>query len=607
MCGIVAYVGADNGVPFVIDGLRRLEYRGYDSAGLALIAQSKIRLEKKVGSIDVLARALTKKHQSGVVIGHTRWATHGEPSDLNAHPHTDAAGQLAVVHNGIIENAVELRQGLKKQGIVCTSDTDTEILAHLIALALSELQDLEGAVRQALKLVTGTYGLAVISKNVPNALVVASRGSPLVLGVGQDAMYIASDPLALVRYTQQVVYLEDEEIAWVDANGYRVSTLNATPSLKQEETLEIQDASCDKGNHTHFMHKEIFEQARTLARGIKGRLDQRFSTARLDGLNLSPTEIKQIKRVKVLGCGSAQIAGLAGAHMLEQLARLPSQAESAAEFLCRNPVIESDTLFIAVSQSGETYDTLAAVQEIQRKGGTVIGVVNVVGSAIARACKGGIYLHAGDEISVASTKAVSGMLLSFALLALYLGRIKDLSAAEGRRLVDALLALPETVEQILSLDTELKALALHYDAIKHAYFVGRAQGFPVAMEGALKLKEVSYIHAEAYPIAELKHGPLAMISPDLPTFIIFPDDDLKVRNLNSVEEIKARGGPVIGFVQQIEDKKAFDHAIVLPKLHPVLDSILLLIPLQLFAYHAALLRACDIDRPRNLAKSVTVE
>ncbi|PID62055.1 MAG: glutamine--fructose-6-phosphate transaminase (isomerizing) [Gammaproteobacteria bacterium] len=610
MCGVVGYIGrpesADNAVPFLIEGLRRLEYRGYDSAGVATIDGPGIEIVKKRGKVDNLVAVLPESLSGHIGIAHTRWATHGEPSDINAHPHLDAAGSVAVVHNGIIENARELRQWLEGQGTDFVSDTDSEIFAHLIAHHL-EGHTPEEAVRRALQHVNGAYGLLVLLRDHPDCLVAARKGSPLLLGIGDGRMYVGSDPQALVRHTQQVVYLDDEEIAVIDADSYRVINLKAESQEKPASLLDVDDLIADKGEHEHYMLKEILEQPNTLRRALRGRLDERFATARLDGLNLAPAELQRFRRVRLLGCGSALIAARYGAHAIETLARVPCEAESAAEFRYRHPVIEPDTLFIVVSQSGETADTLAAVEEIKRKGGTVVGVVNVVGSSIARACHGGIYLHAGAEISVVSTKAFTAMQLCLLLFALHLGRMKDLSPKEGRQLVAALSALPETIEACLADRAEWAAVGESHAGYDQAFFIGRCGAVALAEEGALKLKEVSYIHAEAYAASELKHGPLAMISEDLPTFVILPDDELREKMLSSVSEIRARQGKLVGIVQNPEDASLFDDAVLVPRLHPLVDGITLTIPMQVVAYHAALARGCNIDQPRNLAKSVTVE
>ncbi|MEV5711167.1 glutamine--fructose-6-phosphate transaminase (isomerizing) [Actinoallomurus sp. NPDC052274] len=600
MCGIVAYVGPRDAVPILTEGLARLEYRGYDSAGLAVLGRAgDLRVRKAKVRVGELAAELPTRFKGAPGIGHTRWATHGEPSDANAHPHV--AGPIAVVHNGIIENADELRAELVADGVALSSETDSEVLPHLIAR--SGEAELEDAVREALSRVVGTYGIAVVDARHPRVLVVARNGSPVVLGIGEKEMFAASDVAALVRYTRQVVHLDDGELATVRADGFRTSTLDRRATRKEPSLIEAEEAAYDAEGYTHFMRKEIHEQPAAVERALRGRLDLRFHTAHLGGLNLDPREAREIRRVKILGCGSAYYAGQVGAQLIEELARIPADAEPASEFRYRNPVVEADTLYVAVSQSGETYDTLAAVQELRRKGGRVLGVVNAVGSAIARECDGGVYLHAGPEIAVASTKAYTSTAVVFALLALHLGRIHDLSPADGRRIAEGLRALPAQIEKILDQEDRIAELAREFAAYRSMLFVGRVRGWPVAREGAQKLKEVSYVHAEAYPASELKHGPLALVSPELPAVAVVPDDELLDKNLSTLGEIRARRGRVL----TVGHRELGEDAIVVPKNEPELDPILLPIPLQLLAYHAAVALGHDVDKPRNLAKSVTVE
>ena len=605
MCGIVGYVGHQNAVPILVEGLHRLEYRGYDSAGLALHRKNGIAVHKRRGKVREMEASLPKRFSGVTGVGHTRWATHGAPSDENAHPHLDASGRIAVVHNGIIENAHELRRQLEARGVVFASETDTEVLAQLIGSVVTD--SLEDAVRTALRSITGTYGIAVMDSRHPDQIVVARNGSPVILGIGDKEMFIASDASALVRHTQQAIYLDDGEIAVVEARGYRVTSLDAAPTLKQPTRLDVVDDQLSKGAFSHFTLKEIHEQPDAVRGTLRGRLDRRFATARLDGLNLTARELLRFRRIKILGCGSACISGFLGARMIERLSRIPCDAESAAEFRYRNPVIEDDTLYVAVSQSGETFDTLAAVDEIKRKGGAVVGIVNVVGSTIARACGRGVYLHAGPEVAVVSTKTFMSTLVAFVLLALHLGRMKDVSAGAGRRLIDALEQLPEQLAALIAQQAHTAALAKKYARFSNAYFVGRNEGYALAMEGALKLKEVSYLHAEAYPASELKHGPLALVSPETLTVVVIPSDDLFEKNVSTIEEIRARRGPVLALAHREDLPVAVDDVIVVPQLHELLDPLLMLVPLQQFAYQVAIERGCDIDQPRNLAKSVTVE
>ena len=601
MCGIVGYIGRRDAIPVLLEGLRSLEYRGYDSAGLAVIHRNRLQVTKTAGRVQDLRdrindRANTK---ATVGIGHTRWATHGEPNETNAHPHTDTAGRIAVVHNGIIENAEQLRDQLTRKGVTLVSDTDTEALAHLIAAEATGEVTLEEAVRRALGHVEGTYGLVVLDTFHQNELVIARNGSPLVLGIGDGEMFVASDVAALVRYTKQVVYLDDAEIATVRAADYRAS--------KKPTTVEAEAGDYELGAFEDFMRKEIHEQPEALRRALRGRLDERFATARLGGINLDPRQLRSIREVTFLGCGSAYYAGQMGAVLVEELARIPAGAEPASEFRYRNPVVDPDTLYVAVSQSGETIDTLMAVQELRRKGGQVIGAVNVVGSAIGRECGTGVFLHAGPEIAVASTKALTNMAASFAMLALLLGRVRDLSAAAGQRVVAGLRALPDQIDQVLAEEEAVAEIARRFADAEHMFFIGRVRGWPVAREGAQKLKEISYVHAEAYQASELKHGPLALINASMPSVVLVPADELLSKNISTIEQIKARGGPVIAVTSADLPLDLADATIRIPRAEPELEPILLNVPLQLLAYHIATKLGRDIDKPRNLAKSVTVE
>jgi len=670
VCGIVAHVGSRDCVPILLEGLAQLEYRGYDSAGIAVVSRTGgMRVHKGKSRVAGLAATLPARFKGSPGIGHTRWATHGEPNDINAHPHV--VGPVAVVHNGIIENADELRAKLIAEGAEFVSDTDSEVLAHLIARAggyrpgagaaadgaesggapehngsangssaangtvasgrgatakasgarsatkagrangtMAGHQtgvDLEEAVRQALTSVVGTYGIAVLDARCPDRVVAARNGSPVVLGIGDKEMFVASDVAALVRYTRQVVHLDDGEVATVRADGFHTSTLDARTTTHEPLLIEADLRSYTADGYTHFMRKEIHEQPRTVERALRGRIEERFSTAHLGGLNIDAREARAIRRVKILGCGSAFYAGQVGAQLIEELARIPADAEAASEFRYRNPVVEADTLYIAVSQSGETHDTLAAVRELKRKGGRVIGVVNAVGSAIARECEGGVYLHAGPEISVTSTKTFTATCVVFSLLALHLGRIHDLSPADGARVIAGLHALPGQVTQILAEEERIADLAKDLSGYHGMFFVGRVRGWPIAREGAQKLKEVSYLHAEAYPASELKHGPLALVGPDLPTVAMVPDDELRDKNISTLGEIKARRGRIIAVGHGTLDARLADDMVEVPKNEPELDPILLSVPLQLLAYHAAVTLGNDVDKPRNLAKSVTVE
>ncbi|MFI7097101.1 glutamine--fructose-6-phosphate transaminase (isomerizing) [Streptomyces lydicus] len=608
MCGIVGYIGKRDVAPLLLEGLQRLEYRGYDSAGIAIHASGTgkaagLKTAKAKGRVRELESRLPKRFAGTTGIAHTRWATHGAPTDENAHPHLDTEGKVAVVHNGIIDNASELRARLTAEGIVFASETDTEVLAHLIGRSTAE--KLEERVREALRHIEGTYGIAVLHADFPDRIVVARNGSPVVLGIGEHEMFVSSDVAALVSHTRQVVTLDDGEMATLKADDYRTYTTEGSRTTSAPETVEYAAESYDLGGHDTYMHKEISEQADAVDRALRGRIDDRFSTVHLGGLNLDAREARTIRRVKILGCGTSYHAGQIGAQMIEELARIPSDAEPASEFRYRDPVVDPDTLYVAVSQSGETYDVLAAVQELKRKGARVLGLVNVVGSAIARETDGGIYVHAGPEVCVVSTKCFTNMVVSFALLALHLGRIRDLSVADGKRIIEGLRKLPGQIDEILKGEEEIKKLSARYADAKSMMFIGRVRGYPVAREASLKLKEVSYIHAEAYPASELKHGPLALIEPAMPTVAIVPDDDLLEKNRAALEEIKARSGRILAVAHQEQEKA--DDTIIVPKNEPELDPILMGIPLQLLAYHTALALGRDIDKPRNLAKSVTVE
>ncbi|MFE3887817.1 glutamine--fructose-6-phosphate transaminase (isomerizing) [Streptomyces lydicus] len=609
MCGIVGYIGKRDVAPLLLEGLQRLEYRGYDSAGIAIHAKGTgkaaggLKTVKAKGRVRELESRVPKRFAGTTGIAHTRWATHGAPTDENAHPHLDTEGKVAVVHNGIIDNAADLRARLTAEGIEFASETDTEVLAHLIGRSTAE--KLEERVREALRHIEGTYGIAVLHADFPDRIVVARNGSPVVLGIGEREMFVSSDVAALVSHTRQVVTLDDGEMATLKADDYRTYTTEGSRTTSAPETVEYAAESYDLGGHDTYMHKEISEQADAVDRALRGRIDDRFSTVHLGGLNLDPREARGVRRVKILGCGTSYHAGQIGAQMIEELARIPSDAEPASEFRYRDPVVDPDTLYVAVSQSGETYDVLAAVQELKRKGARVLGLVNVVGSAIARETDGGIYVHAGPEVCVVSTKCFTNMVVSFALLALHLGRIRDLSVADGKRIIEGLRKLPAQIDEILKSEEDIKQLSATYADAKSMMFIGRVRGYPVAREASLKLKEVSYIHAEAYPASELKHGPLALIEPAMPTVAIVPDDDLLEKNRAALEEIKARSGRILAVAHQEQEKA--DHTIIVPKNEPELDPILMGIPLQLLAYHTALALGRDIDKPRNLAKSVTVE
>ena len=607
MCGIVGYIGNRSAAPILMSGLKRIEYRGYDSAGIALASRGKMRVHKAAGKLTRLEALLPKRLGGKLGVGHTRWATHGEPTDANAHPHLSADGSIAVVHNGIVENATALRAQLVAEGVEFASETDTEIITHLIARASG--RGLEQRVRDALAHVHGAYGIAVIDSSRPDCIVIARKGSPVIIGIGDREMFVASDIAALVRYTRQVVHLDDGEVAVVDARGFRTMTLDARPITKPHTTIEWKDDAYELDGHAHYMYKEILDQPMAIRRALGGRLDHQFHTAHLGGLNLEASELRDVKRVKLLGCGSAYYAGISGAHLIEHLARIPASAEPAAEFHYRNPVIERDTLYVAISQSGETIDTLMAVQEVRRCGGRVLGIINVVGSSIAREVDGGIYMHAGPEVAVASTKAYTCSLVTLALLALQLARTRDLSPEQGRQIVEALDRLPADIESALAAEPRVEEIAHRYVDCKSAFYIGRGFAFPIALEGAQKLKEISYVHAEAYPASELKHGPLALVEPAVPTVAALPHDALLDKSIASIEEVKARRGPVIALTHPGDERIAqrADAVIEVPRTEDMLNPLVMAVPLQLLAYHWALALGRHIDQPRNLAKSVTVE
>ncbi len=607
MCGIIAYSGQRKALPILVAGLRRLEYRGYDSAGITLHRRGRFATWRAAGKLAQLEARLPAQSAAKCGMGHTRWATHGEATDSNAHPHHSPDGRIAIIHNGIIENATALKEALQADGAVFNSETDSEILAHLVAMHPAD--SLRDSVRFALRQVQGTYGLVVMDASRPGELVAARNGSPVIIGVGEREMFITSDANAILTHTREVVHLEDGELATVQARNFSIATMDESMISRPPVTLDHSPEALSRDGYDHYMLKEIEEQPEAIARTLGGRLDRQFGTAHLGGLNLSARELRDIRRVRFLGCGSAYYAGISGANMIESLARLPAASEPAAEFRYRNPVIENDTLYIAVSQSGETFDTLAAIREVRSRGGRVLGICNVVGSSIAREVDGGVYMHVGPEISVASTKAFSGMLACFMLLALQLGRIRDISPQRGDELVEAIGELPGLIRNALGENPRIRDIAARYHGASSAFYIGRTDAYPVALEGAQKLKEISYVHAEAYPASELKHGPLALIDPDTPTLVILPDNDLLDKSLSSLQEIRARRGPVIAVTNSgREDIHSLaDDVICSPPCHPLLHPLVMNVGLQLFAYHTAVLMGRDVDQPRNLAKSVTVE
>jgi glutamine---fructose-6-phosphate transaminase (isomerizing) len=609
MCGIVGYIGPRQAAGLLLEGLRRLEYRGYDSAGIAVVNGRGLRIMKAAGKLSVLESELTANIPQGTIgIGHTRWATHGAPTTTNAHPHTDQSGRIAVIHNGIIENSGSIRKALEQRGHTFKSDTDTEVLAHLVGEFYQG--NLEDAVASALRDVEGAYGLAFISADEPDVIVAARNGSPLLVGVGENEWFVASDASPLLQHTRAVVYLDDGEMVVLTRDGYRVRNLETARISKPVNQIDWDLATVERGGYPHFMLKEICEQPESLCNTLRGHLLEEEGTARVSGLNLTDEELKQFERVIITACGTSWHSGIIGEYMMEEMARLPVEVEYASEFRYRNPVVDPKTLVIGISQSGETADTLAAIREAKRRGGRTIGLVNVVGSTIAREVDGGIYLHAGPEIGVASTKAFTSQVAALSLITLRIARLRNLSILQGREFIRALRRLPEQVSEILDRAHEIEALADRFlSTSKNALYLGRGVNFPVALEGALKLKEISYIHAEGYPAAEMKHGPIALIDENMPVVFIAPRDAVHSKIVSNIEEVKARGGKVIALINDgdAEIQRLADATFTIPETLDLLTPMLTSIPLQLLSYYVAVRRGCNVDQPRNLAKSVTVE
>jgi glucosamine--fructose-6-phosphate aminotransferase (isomerizing) len=608
MCGIIGYIGNKSAPSILIEGLRRLEYRGYDSAGVVTIYKGKFELRKKTGRINDLAAVLRKQPAHGNTgLGHTRWATHGAPTDANAHPHLDQSGKIAIVHNGVIENHQQLKDRLLAAGHKFTSQTDTEVLAHLIGEHYKG--DLTEAVRLALKDVVGTYGIAVVHAEHPGLIVGARRGSPLLLGVGRDENFLASDVSAIIAHTRRVVYLNDFEIVTLTGDDFQVSTIEATTVTPQVREVEFAAEEVERGKFAHFMLKEIFEQPRVVENALRGRISHDESTGKLGGLNLSPGDLRAVDRVIFIACGTALHAGMVGKYLMEDLARIPAETDYASEFRYRNSPIEKHTLVFAISQSGETIDTLAAVRECRRKGHKTLGIVNVVGSTIAREVDGGTYMHAGPEIGVAATKTFVSQVTIMTLLALLMGRMRHLASTRGSEILKELELIPGKIERVLQQADAIATIAKKYCEANSFLFLARQYNFPIALEGALKLKEISYIHAEGYPAAEMKHGPIALVDPRTPSVFIAPRNSVYDKTMANIEEVKARKGPVIVVATEGDHEiaKKADDVIHVPATVECLQPLLTVVPLQLLAYHIAVLRGCDVDKPRNLAKSVTVE
>jgi glutamine---fructose-6-phosphate transaminase (isomerizing) len=608
MCGIVGYIGDKNAVPIMIEGLKRLEYRGYDSAGLAFIENSDVVSLKTAGKISALEKLIkANKYFTTLGIGHTRWATHGEPTDINAHPHLDCSGKIAVVHNGIIENYSSLKKFLMKKGHKFITETDTEILAHLIEDQYEG--DLLEAVRAALTQVEGTYGIAVVCKDNPDRIIAARNGSPLVIGRGIGENFVASDVAAILRYTNQVVYLDDQEIAEITIDNFTVSTLDKLHVSPKVQEISWSLDMIEKSGYPHFMLKEIMEQPTTLRNAIRGRLDFSGGTTRLNGLNLQYVQLNKIDRIIISACGTSWHAALIGEYLIEEYARIPVEVEYASEFRYRSPIINPGTVVFVISQSGETIDTLASLREARRRGASCLGICNVVGSTIARETDGGVYIHAGPEIGVASTKAFTSQITVLSLITILLARMRNMSFEKGEELIQALQTVPDLVAKVLEKNDEIKKIAEKYINTNNFLYLGRGVNFPVALEGALKLKEISYIHAEGYPAAEMKHGPIALIDENMPVVVIAPQDSVYDKILSNIQEIRARKGNVIAIATEGDSHVAsmVDDVIYIPKTNDFVLPLLTIIPLQILAYHIAVLRGCDVDQPRNLAKSVTVE
>ncbi len=611
MCGIIGYVGSKNALPMLIDGLKRLEYRGYDSAGIAILNHGILSVQKKVGKVSELEKIAPLNSYPGTIgIGHTRWATHGEPSDVNAHPHSSADGSIAMIHNGIIENYHTIKTKLAKLGYTFKSATDTEVLVHLIQEMKKGSGDLETAVRLALRQVDGTYGIAVVSSEEPDKIIVARKGSPLLIGIGENEYFVASDAAAIIPYTRQVVYLEDGEIAVLSKESFQTKTIDNIGKIKQVHEVTFDIEEIEKGGYNHFMLKEIMEQPETLHNSMRGRVLLNEGNAKLSGLNDVMLLLENAHRVIITACGTSWHAGLVGEYMLEQYARVSVEVEYASEFRYRNAIIRPDDVLFLISQSGETADTLAALREAKKKKATVLGICNVVGSTIARESQGGVYIHAGPEIGVASTKAFSSQLVVLSLITLLISRQrKTISDEIARTMCKDLLDLPSKVERILKDTTQIERIAEEFKNSNNFLYLGRGYNFPVALEGALKLKEISYIHAEGYPAAEMKHGPIALIDENMPVVVIATKDSTYEKIISNIQEVKARKGRVIAIANEEDthiDSLA-DYVIKVPQTMDMLSPILNVIPLQLLAYFIAVKRGCNVDQPRNLAKSVTVE
>ncbi|NWF49553.1 MAG: glutamine--fructose-6-phosphate transaminase (isomerizing) [Ignavibacteriaceae bacterium] len=610
MCGIIGYIGERNCIPILISGLKRLEYRGYDSAGIGVLSDAESVIVKKPGKVSSLEEKVELLNlSSNVGIGHTRWATHGLPNEINAHPHSNQNGTISLIHNGIIENYQTLKKGLQKLGYNFISETDSEVLPHLIDNFISRGHSLLKSVRLALSEVEGTYGIAVIYSGEPDKIVVARKGSPLIIGIGSDENFVASDVSAILAHTKQVVYLEDNEIAEVFRDHFNAKTISDDEIEKEVHEISMSLEEIDKGGYPHFMLKEIMEQPESVRNSMRGRILLEEGNVKLGGLAEVADRLAKSKRIIISACGTSWHAGLVGEYMIEQYAKIPTEVEYASEFRYRNPIINPDDSVFFISQSGETADTLAALKEAKNNGALALGICNVVGSSIARESIAGVYTHAGPEIGVASTKAFTSQLVVLALITLLISRKRGMSLEEGKKIAEELNSIPEKINLILSKNDEIKNIAEKYCNVKNFLYLGRGYNFPVALEGALKLKEISYIHAEGYPAAEMKHGPIALIDDNMPVVFIAPKDSIYDKVISNIEEVRARGGNIIAIVTEKDENmnRLVDHSIKIPDTIPMLMPILASIPLQLLAYHIAVKKGLNVDQPRNLAKSVTVE
>lgn len=610
MCGIIGYIGQQKVSNILINGLRRMEYRGYDSAGISILENGEILTIKQQGKVNDLDVLVDHKNlHSNIGIAHTRWATHGAPNNINAHPHHDATGAISIVHNGIIENYSVIKQRLLSLGFKFISDTDSEVLAVLIGACYDKLGNLEQAVRTALSEVRGTFGILVLSKNDPDMIIAARRGSPMVLGIGDGEFVVASDAAAIIQFTRQVIYLTDNEIAVITRNCFKTINLDNEPTDTTVHNIDFDLEQIEKSGYEHFMLKEIFEQPNTFHDAYRGRLLLEEGNVRLGGLRPVADALRNAKRVTIIACGTSWHAGLVGEYLIESLCQIPVEVEYASEFRYRNPVIYPGDIVFVISQSGETADTLAAVYEAKQKGATVIGIVNVVGSTIARETDAGVYIHAGPEIGVASTKAFTSQISVLILLALYMGRMRNINKTEGMKIAREIDSIPNLIERILANAESIKKISEKYKDTRNFLYLGRGVNYPVALEGALKLKEISYIHAEGYPAAEMKHGPIALIDENMPVVIIATKDEIYEKVLSNIEEVRARKGKVIAIASEGDEEiqKFANDVIYIPNTLSFLTPVLSVIPLQLLAYYMAVELGCNVDQPRNLAKSVTVE